>query len=115
MGVILFFYINDQLPRWTIKIENPSNTQIMTIEITVRKIKTLVAGIYKPLNISENNFTASLETITSKLSNKYEKLILMRDFKITTSNPILCQFLDTFALSPLNFDPTYFKNPKSPS
>ena len=52
----------------------------MTIEITIRKIKTLVAGIYKPLNIGENNFIASLETITSKLSNKYEKLILMRDF-----------------------------------
>ena len=87
----------------------------MTIEITIRKIKTLVAGIYKPLNISENNFTASLETITSKISNKYEKLILMRDFKITTSNQILCQSLDTFALSPLNFDPTYFKNPETPS
>ena len=87
----------------------------MTMEITIRKIITLVAGIYKPLNISENNFTASLETITSKISNKYEKLILMRDFKITTSNQILWQFLDTFALSPLNFDPTYFKNPETPS
>ena len=39
----------------------------------------------------------------------------MGDFNMTTSNPILSQFLDTFALSPLNNDPTCFKNSKNPS
>ena len=34
---------------------------------------------------------------------------------LTTSNPILSQFLDTFALSSLNVDPTCFKNSKNPS
>ena len=34
---------------------------------------------------------------------------------MTTSNPILSQFLDTFALSPLNIDSTCFKNLKNPS
>ena len=29
----------------------------------------------------------------------------MGDFNMTTSNPVLSQFLDTFALSPLNIDP----------
>ena len=29
------FFINDQLPSWTMKIENPSNIEILTIEITV--------------------------------------------------------------------------------
>ena len=29
------FFINDQLPSWTIKIKNPSNIEILTIEITV--------------------------------------------------------------------------------
>ena len=32
---------------------------------------------------------------------------------MTTSNQILSQFLDTFVLSPLNVDPTYFKNSKN--
>ena len=32
----------------------------------------------------------------------------------TIRNPILSQFLDTFALSPLNTDPTCFKNSKDP-
>ena len=109
------FYINDQLPSRPIKIENPSDIEILTIEITIRKNKILVAGIYKPPNLSEADFTTSLETIISKLSNSYEKLILMGDFNMTTSNPILSQFLDTFALSPLNNDPTCFKNSKNPS
>ena len=45
------FYINDQLPSRTIKIENPSDIEILTIEITIRKNKILVAGIYKPLSL----------------------------------------------------------------
>ena len=39
----------------------------------------------------------------------------MGDFNMTTSNSISNQFLDTFALSPLNTDPTCFKNSKNPS
>ena len=39
----------------------------------------------------------------------------MGDFNMTTSNPIVSQFLDTFALQPLNIDPTCFKNSKNPS
>ena len=106
----LAFYINNQLPSRTIKIDNLSDIEILTIEITIRKNKILVAGIYKPLSLSETGFTISLEAIISKPSNSYEKLILMADFNMTTSNPILSQVLDTFALLPLNIDPTCLKN-----
>ena len=84
------FYIT--LPSRTIKIENPPDIEILTEDITIHKNKFLVAGIYKPPNLSETNFTTNLETILSKLSNKYEKIILMGDFNMTTSNPILSQF-----------------------
>ena len=60
------FYCNDQLPSRTIKIENRSDIEILTIELTIRKNKILVAGIYKPSNL-ETDFTTSLETIRSKL------------------------------------------------
>ena len=46
------------------------------------------------LNFSGTYFTASLETI-SKLSNKYEKLVLMAFFNKTTRNPSLSQLLNT--------------------
>ena len=95
------FSINDQLPSRTIKIDNPSDIEILNIELTIHKNKILVAGIYKPPNLSETDFTATPETIIRKLSNSHEKLILMGNFNMTTSNPILSQFLDTFALSPL--------------
>ena len=79
------FYINDHLPKWTIKNENPSDTEILTIEITIHKNKILAAEIYKQLNLSETEFTTNLETIISKLSNNYEKLILMGNFDMTTN------------------------------
>ena len=86
------------MPSRPIKIENPSDIEILTIEITIRKNKILVAGIYKPPNLSETDFTSSLEAIISNLSNIYEKLILMGYFNVTTSNPVLSQFFDTCAL-----------------
>ena len=84
-GSGIAFYINDQSPNWTIKIENPSDIEILTMEITTHKNKTFVAVIYKPPNLNETDFTTSLETIISKLSNKYEELILMGDFNMATS------------------------------
>ena len=104
------FYITESR---AIKIENLSDIEILDIEITIRKNIVLVGGIYKSPNLSETDFTANLETIISKLSNKSEKLILKGDFNVTTCNPILSQFLDTFALSPLNMDPTCLKNSKN--
>ena len=80
------FHINDQLPSRTIKIENLSQIEILIIEITIHKNKILVAGIYKPPNLSETDFTTSLETIINKLSNSYEKLILMGDFNMISVN-----------------------------
>ena len=65
------------------------------------------------LNFSGTYFTASLETI-SKLSNKYEKLVLMAFFNMTTRNPNLSQYFNTFALSLLNTDP-FFLEFKTPS
>ena len=98
------FYINDQLSSRTIEVENPS---MQRFNSCCRDIQTT--------KLSETNFATSLKTIISKLSNKYEQLILMGDFNMTTSNPILSQLLDKFALSSLNIDPTCFKNSKPPS
>ena len=83
--------------------------------MTIRKNKILFTWIYELPNLSETDFTTSFETIISRLSNIYEILILMRDFDMTTNNPILSQFLYTFAPSPLNIDPNYFKNSKNSS
>ena len=43
-GVGIAFYTYHQLPSRTIKIENPSDFEILTIEITIRKNKILGAG-----------------------------------------------------------------------
>ena len=38
----------------------------------------------------------------------------MGDFDMTTSNPMMSQFLNTIALSPVNVDPICFENSKNP-
>ena len=86
------------LPSRAIKFEDPSDIELLTIEITIRKNRILVAGIYKPPNLNEIDLTTSIETIISKVSNSYEKLILIGDFNVTTNNPILSILLDSFAL-----------------
>ena len=79
LGQNFFFNINDQLPSWSIKIENFSDVDlpITEIEIAICKNKILVAGIYKPPNLIEAHFNTSLETVVSKLKNRYEKIIFM--------------------------------------
>ena len=104
-----YFYITDQLPSRTIKVVNPSDIEILTIKITICKNKVFVTEIYKRPNLIETDFTTSLETIISKLSKRYEKLILMGDFNMTISNPVLSLFLDTFALPTLNIDTDLFQ------
>ena len=61
------FFITDQFPRWTVKIEYPSDIEILTIEITISKIKILVAGTHKPSSLSETDFTTNTKNIISEL------------------------------------------------
>ena len=77
--------------------------EIRTIETTIRKNKTLAAGIYKSLTLSETDFTTSLETIISKLLNKYKKINCYGGFQYDYEYELI---LDTFALSPLSTDST---------
>ena len=53
-------YITGQLPSRTIKIENPSDIEFLTIKIILRNNKILVVGMYKPPNLSETHFTFNL-------------------------------------------------------
>ena len=62
-GVGIAFYTYHQLPSRTIKIENPSDFEILTIEITIRKNRILVAGYTNHLILVKT----ILLTIISKL------------------------------------------------
>ena len=69
--------------------------------------KIFVPGIYKPPNLCETDFTTSHEKIISKLSNSYEKLILMGEMsiqlvlRIKTSfgKCVICMFFTVFAIN----------------
>ena len=49
-------------------IKIPSDIEILlTLQLTIRKSKSLVLGIYKSPNRNEIDFTTSFETFISKL------------------------------------------------
>ena len=56
LGVLWLFVLMLNHQRRTIKIENPSDIEILTIDITIRKNKILVAGMRKSPNHSETVF-----------------------------------------------------------
>ena len=59
-GGRIAFYITDRLTSKIVKIENLSDTEILTIEITIQKNKIIAAGLYKQPNLSETDFTSNL-------------------------------------------------------
>ena len=56
LGVLWLFVLMLNHQRRTIKIENPSDIEILTIDITIRKNKILVAGMRESPNHSETVF-----------------------------------------------------------
>ena len=116
LGVELLFILQINCEGKPVKLENPSDIENLTIEIAKHKNKIFVAGIYKLPNLSESDFTTNLETIISKLPSKYEKIILMGDFNMTTSNPILnnsiFEYICTFTFKYQFNLFEEFKNPK---
>ena len=52
----------------------------------------------QPQIILDPDYLPDYLSVSYDYGNKYKKLILMRDFNMTTSNPNLYQFLHTFAL-----------------
>ena len=71
----------------------PSNVQIISFEINVRKEKCLVASIY---NTSSRKTNILSEYLTNRLefcSTHYEKVIILGEFKKDTENEVTKDFL----------------------
>ena len=69
------FYINNQFPTQTIKLENPSYIVILNTETAKGKNETPFAGIHKLPNFGKISFSNILETIIVKVSKKSMSLL----------------------------------------
>ena len=64
----------------------PSNIQIISFEINLRKEKWLVALIYKASSQENKYFSWYLANLLEFYSTRYEKVIVLGDFNIEAEN-----------------------------
>ena len=85
---------------------------LQIIEITLRTRKWLVIGLYKPPNQKEEYIFKNLGVVLNNYLSKYEHIILLGDFNLTTSNKYLADFMTLFNLESLINTPTCFQSEK---
>ena len=92
----LLFYVNENIPFGELTTEQTdTNFEIIFLEMT---LKWLVIGLYKPPNQKEEYFLKNLGVVLNNYLSKYEHIILLRDFNLTTSNKYLADFMTLFNL-----------------
>ena len=89
-----------------------SNFEIIFLEITIWTGKWLISGLYKPPNQKEEYFSKNLFVVLNNYLSKYEHIILLGDFNLTTSKKYLADFMMLFNLESLINTPTRFQSEK---
>ena len=85
------------------------------IELNLRKKRWLVNCFYNPNN---GNIESYLNSISKSLDihlNRYEKLILLRDYNASTEDLFLKNFSENYDLRSFIKETTCFKIPENPS
>ena len=91
----LLVYVNSNIPSKVLKIPDcPSDIQVITVEINLKKQKWLVIAIYTPPSQCKNYFLTELTKILGKCRESYENTVILGDFNMQPTNQILKTFLD---------------------
>ena len=88
--------------------------ELIAIEIHQKKNRWLFLGIYKPPSQSDNGFTNRLSSIIDCYSPKYENLILIGDFNLSSENQHLDALIQSYNLNNLINKPRCFQ-PNTPT
>ena len=109
----LLFYVNEDIPCRELTAEQiDSNFEIIFLEITIGTRKCLIIGLYKPPNQKEEYSFKNLGVVLNNYLSKYEHIILLGDFNLTTSNKYLADFMTLFNLESLINTSTCFQSEK---
>ena len=109
----LILYINENILCRPLN-DHPtfSNVELIAIEIHQNKRRWLFIGIYKPPSQSDNEFTNRLSLIIDYYSPKYENLILIGFFNLSTENQHFDALIQAYNLNNLINKPTCFQSNK---
>ena len=106
----LVLYINENIPCRPLN-NHPTfpNLELIAIEIHQNKRRWLSIGIYKLPSQSDNEFTNRWNLIIDYYSPKYENLILIGYFNLSTENNHLDPLIQGYNLNNLIDKPTGFQ------
>ena len=105
--------MNENIPCRELSAEQiDTNFEIIFLKITMWMRKWLIIGLYKPSNQKEEYFFKNLGVVLNNYLSKYENIILLGDFNLTTSNKYLPDFMTLFNLESLINTPTCFQSEK---
>ena len=83
----IMFYINENIPCKTVNIEGlPNDCEVILIELSIKSRKWPCIGLYKPPSQNEKYFLDTLSLALTKMSCKYENIMLIGDLNLTVEN-----------------------------
>ena len=106
----LLVYVKGSIPaRVPTSFSTPADTQIIVFEINLRKEKWLFAGIYKPPSLNNQCFLDTLPDLLDFYSNHYDNKVILGDFNLKLTDPLMMTFLNEHDLISLIKNNTCFK------
>ena len=93
----------------------PNDIGAFFIEINIKGNKWLICCSYNPNRIFVSRHLDHIAKRIDTYSKKYEKILLMGDFKIELKEANMTTFCNQYKLKVLNEEPTCFKNYTNPS
>ena len=92
----LLVYIKSHLPSRLLKnLDIPSNIQIIPFELNLRKEKWMFMCIYRPPSQNKQYFLEKLPELIDHFSSTYDNYIILGDFNMEPSDPILKTFMQS--------------------
>ena len=95
------------------RFSTPAGTQIVFFEINLRKENRLFVAIYKPPALNSQYFLATLSDLLDFYSNHYGNKVILDDFNLKPTDPLMMTFLNEHDLINLIKNNTCFKGKDS--
>ena len=108
----LLLYVQEDIPPKFLKVKSDCNIESICVEVSLRKTKWFINGLYNPNKSFLSNHLESLNRITDEYSKQYQNFLFLGDFNASVSEKCLEEFCPLNGLTSLIKKPTCFKNPE---
>ena len=95
------------------RFSTPAYTQIIVLEINLRKEKWLFVGMFKLLSLNSQYFLDALSDLLGFYSKHYDNIVILGDVNLKPTNALMIAFLNENDLLNLIKSNTYFKGENS--